>query len=138
MKSIKEYKYLYLKNDYFNHKKHTRKRNDIIYLKYSDGVEVCRIYLNNVPEFVEIQYDSLMISEISKITWTKDTKAESGIFVKSQANHICLNNILRRYGKDKIFKVKKLSDETINETEKSEKRKEFIKKNPNANKSNPD
>lgn len=138
MKNIIEYKYIYLKNDYFNHKRDTRERNDIIYLKYSDGMEACRIYFNNVEEFVEISYDTVMISYISKITWTKDAKNEKGIFIKSQADGICLSNLLKKYNKAEKYKVGNLTDETIDQYEKSKRRKEFIIKNPKANTDNPE
>ncbi|WP_411168485.1 hypothetical protein ACH36K_15370 [Clostridium sp. MB05] len=133
MKKIIEYKYMYLKNDYFAHRRDTRERNDIVYVRYTDGTEVCRIYLNNVEEYVEIIYDSVMVSYISKITWTKDTTTDKGGFIKSDADKVCLNNVLRRYKKIEKYKVKKLSEESIDKHEKWEKRKELIKNNPEAN-----
>lgn len=133
MKEIKEYKYIYLKNDYFTRKKDTRERNDIIYVKYTDGTEVCRIYLNNTEEYIEIIYDKVMVSYISKITWTKDTTTENRKFIKSGADKVSLNNILRRYYKTEKYTIEKLSEEGIDKHEKSVKRKQFVKNNPNAN-----
>lgn len=70
-KEIKEFCYLYVKDDNFKHEKHEkglRERNDIIYVKYNDGTGACRIYFNNIDRYAEVPYDSIMISELSAIT----------------------------------------------------------------------
>ena len=133
---IKKYEFIYLKNDEFTHIKGTRKRNDIIYLEYIDGTEVCRIYLNNCEEYAETPYDSMMIKEISDITWTKDTNKENGIYVKSAKDKISFTKILERYINNSNYEVHENINEGIDSKDKEQKRKKFIELNPTANTNN--
>ena len=79
----------------------------------------------------------LMLNEISHITWTKDSKSEHGVFVKSDADDISLISILKRYNINSKYTVHSLENEDINKELKKQKRKEFIRKNPYANTENP-
>lgn len=137
-KAIKDFEYLFLKNDNFSHKKNSRKRNDIIIIEFNDGSRISRLYLNNTDEYIDIPNNSVMLNEISHITWTKDSNCEHGVFVKSHADDKNLKSILKRYNLDSKYKLHAIKDEEISQEEKKLKRKEFTRRNPYANTENPD
>lgn len=137
--TIKRFDYLFLKNDYFNKSKDSRLRNDIIYVEYKDGTKEARIYLNNKPEYIVIPYNNIMLSEISKITWTKDSEHYNGTFVKSESDKTNLIDYLIKFGYDKKYGVYDLdAEEEELKQLKEEKRKKFIKENSLANTDYPD
>lgn len=133
---VESFDYVFLKNDYFTGARGTRLRNDIVSIKYVDGTQIYRMYLNNTEEYVDLPVDKLMVNELSKITWTKDASTRNvGNFVKSDADDINLNAILQRYDKKYGYYVEHLVKEKdiISQKDKKEKRKEFIHNNPKAN-----
>lgn len=136
-KKTENFEYLFLKYDTFNGKKDTRKRNDIVIVKFSDGSEMARIYLNNANEYVDVPNNEVMLNEISHITWTKDSNRENGIFVKSDADETNLKSVLKRHNEDYKYILHSIEDEDINAKIKKLKRDGFIKNNPYANTENP-
>ena len=53
-KNIKDFSFLYLKNDYFEIcKKEQRLRNDIILVIYNNGNIECRMYMNSGHKYVD-------------------------------------------------------------------------------------
>lgn len=139
-KHIKSFEYVFLKNDGFNGARGTRLRNDIIKINYVDGECIYRMYLNNSNEYVDLPSNSIMVSELSKITWTKDTNKDGGKFIKSDADEENLNGIIQRYNKNYRYEIYNLESEKneISKSEKNQKREEFIRMNPRANTDNPD
>jgi hypothetical protein len=132
-KELKSFEFLFLTDDSFNPKKGKRLRNDVIFVEFADGTETCRMYLNNTEEYVDFSMDKVMLNELSKITWTKDTTRENGKFIKSDADEITLKAILQRYNESYVYEVYELKEDVVPSEKRKEKRKEFIKNNPFAN-----
>ncbi len=77
-----------------------------------------------------------MLNELSKITWTKDSK--NGDFIKSDADDENLNSLLKRYNGGYYYTTDYLGNDVISLAERQSKRDQFIKSNPYANTENPD
>ena len=72
-KKIKDFKFLYLKNDYFKIGiREERLRNDILLIKFDDDTTICRMYMNNTHAYVQFPYNKTMLNEIRCNTWTLD------------------------------------------------------------------
>ncbi len=133
-RKLVDFNYCKLAYDAFNHEKGTRKRNDIAIKEFDDNSKVATIYFDDKEFYAEFPYDSMLINEMSSKTWTIDTK--DGSFVKSGADKLNLNSIIYRYT-GSGYKLKEKIYEEIDEKSKSLKRKEFIKKYPDANSKEP-
>lgn len=139
-KIIKDFKFLFLKNDYFKIGiREERLRNDIILVNYKEGINLCRMYMNNTHAYVEFPYNKAMLDEIRQKTWTLDNIGRgTGIFVKCQKDRKSLNEILKWYDfnhQGYEYKVYDTRYDNISKEEYDRKRKLYIRKHPLSNSS---
>lgn len=133
-KNIKDFSFLYLKNDYFEIcKKEQRLRNDIILVIYNNGNIECRMYMNSGHKYVRMPYNINMLEEVSRKTWTVDNIGRgTGLFVKSGKES--LKKVFHKYGYTKSdYSILDIKKDGIGVRNYFRKRKEYIKKNPLAN-----
>lgn len=137
-KKIKDFKFLYLKNDYFKIGiREERLRNDIILIKYDDDTTICRMYMNNTHAYVQFPYNKTMLNEIRCNTWTLDNIGRgSGIFVKCQRDGKNLKEVLKWYdvnNKGYEYKIYDSRKDEIASVEYEKRRKLYIRKHPLSN-----
>ena len=137
-KKIKDFKFLYLKNDYFKIGiREERLRNDILLIKFDDDTTICRMYMNNTHAYVQFPYNKTMLNEIRCNTWTLDNIGRgSGIFLKSQRDGKSFREVLKLYdvnNKGYDYTIHDSRKDTISKEEYEKKRKLYIRKHPLSN-----
>ena len=137
-KKIKDFKFLYLKNDYFKIGiREERLRNDILLIKFDDDTTICRMYMNNTHAYVQFPYNKTMLNEIRCNTWTLDNIGRgSGIFLKSKRDGKSFREVLKLYdvnNKGYDYTIHDSRKDTISKEEYEKKRKLYIRKHPLSN-----